>query len=119
MDEMISYEHMNRSPIQNFYSGANVLITGGTGFLGKVLMEKLLRSCPDIGSIYLLVRPKKGKDIQERVDQLFDGVVSVYERLIRCVTRLFALYWKSSPRERSSCGNWCGRDIYNVYDILD
>lgn len=82
MDEKISYEHVNRSPIQNFYSGANVLITGGTGFLGKVLMEKLLRSCPDIGSIYLLVRPKKGKDIQERVDQLFDGVVSVNERLV-------------------------------------
>ena len=76
MDEIIYYEDLNRSSIQEFFSGANVLVTGGTGFLGKVLTEKLLRSCPDIGAIYLLVRPKKGKDIQQRVDQLFDGAVS-------------------------------------------
>lgn len=36
--------------------GKNILITGTTGFLGKVVLEKLLRSVPDLGDIYLLMR---------------------------------------------------------------
>jgi FlaA1/EpsC-like NDP-sugar epimerase len=38
------------------FSGRNVFITGGTGFLGCVLIYKLLKFCPDVGSIYLLIR---------------------------------------------------------------
>lgn len=34
----------------------NVLLTGGTGLVGKVTVEKLLRCCPDIGTVYLLTR---------------------------------------------------------------
>ncbi|XP_044013795.1 uncharacterized protein LOC122856167 [Aphidius gifuensis] len=67
------------TPIQQFYSGQNVFITGGTGFLGKILIEKLLRSCPDISSIYILVRPKKGQDIIQRIENIFDD--PVFERL--------------------------------------
>jgi nucleoside-diphosphate-sugar epimerase len=44
------------SIIKKELAGKNVLITGCTGFLGKVLLEKLLRSTPDIGGIYLVVR---------------------------------------------------------------
>lgn len=35
-------------------------MTGGTGFVGKAIVEKLLRSCSSISTIYLLVREKKG-----------------------------------------------------------
>ncbi|XP_056641055.1 putative fatty acyl-CoA reductase CG5065 [Diorhabda sublineata] len=56
--------------IKDFYRGKNVFITGGTGFLGKVLIEKLLRSCPDIGNIYMLIREKKGKSIEERMTHI-------------------------------------------------
>ncbi|XP_046592784.1 fatty acyl-CoA reductase wat isoform X2 [Neodiprion lecontei] len=65
--------------LQEFYAGQTVFITGGTGFLGKVLIEKLLRSCPDLTAIYILVRPKKGRDVQSRVEDIFDDVV--YTRL--------------------------------------
>ncbi|KDR07123.1 fatty acyl-CoA reductase wat-like [Zootermopsis nevadensis] len=58
--------------IQEFYRGASVLITGETGFMGKVLVEKLLRSCPHLSSVYLLVRSKKGKDAESRLDDLFN-----------------------------------------------
>jgi alcohol-forming fatty acyl-CoA reductase len=45
------------------------------GFMGKVLIDKLLRTCPGIENIYLLIRKKKGKDIHTRIDELFDDPV--------------------------------------------
>ncbi|PAA61407.1 hypothetical protein BOX15_Mlig015523g1, partial [Macrostomum lignano] len=56
--------------ISEFYAGKNVLITGITGFLGKVLLEKLLWSCPQIGHIFALMRPKRGESIGARLDSL-------------------------------------------------
>lgn len=56
--------------IPEFYAGKNVLITGATGFMGKVLVEKLLRSCPEVKALYLLVRPKAGQSMQQRVSDM-------------------------------------------------
>lgn len=58
------------------FTGKTVFITGGTGFLGKVLVEKILRRCSDVKKIYLLVRTKKGKDPNERIKEQFNGAVS-------------------------------------------
>ncbi|CAH1786736.1 unnamed protein product [Owenia fusiformis] len=67
------------SPISDFYVGRSIFITGGTGFMGKVLIEKLIRSCPGVKTIYVLIRPRKGQDAQQRLDnllktKLFDAV---------------------------------------------
>lgn len=48
------------------YIGKTLLITGTTGFLGKVLLEKILFSLPDVEVIYVLIRRKKGLDLNER-----------------------------------------------------
>lgn len=56
--------------VQEFYKGKSVLITGVTGFLGKILLEKLLRSCPGINQIFLLIRPRKGCKSKERLSSL-------------------------------------------------
>ncbi|XP_043486959.1 fatty acyl-CoA reductase wat-like [Polistes fuscatus] len=61
--------------IEEFYNGQNIFITGGTGFMGKLLIEKLLRSCPGIKCIYILIRPKKGKEILQRGNELFEDTV--------------------------------------------
>lgn len=50
--------------------------TGGTGFIGTVLVEKILRGLPKVGKVYLLMRGKKGKGIQDRFDAYFNGDVS-------------------------------------------
>lgn len=95
----LSESHLNDivnklSELQKFYDGKNVFVTGGTGrtmisvkkeliinrisslgFMGKMLIDKLLRTCPGIENIYLLVRPKKGKDIHTRLDEIFDDLV--------------------------------------------
>ncbi|KAH8345458.1 hypothetical protein KR084_001234 [Drosophila pseudotakahashii] len=60
-------------PIGQFYAGRSVFITGGTGFMGKVLVEKLLRSCPDIRNIYLLIRPKRGQEVSARLTELLNA----------------------------------------------
>eukprot|EP01080_Neovahlkampfia_damariscottae_P012923 gene12923-7433_t len=46
--------------MKEFYKGKGVLITGGTGFIGKVMIEKMLYDLPDVGQIYMLIRKKKG-----------------------------------------------------------
>lgn len=68
--------------IVKFYSGADIFITGGSGFLGKVLIEKLLRSCPDVGTIYLLMRPKRGQKGQDRIKKITDDMVSTIHHLL-------------------------------------
>ena len=47
--------------------GRNVFITGATGYLGGVLLFKLLSHCPEIGKVYLLIRDKKGESSKERL----------------------------------------------------
>jgi thioester reductase-like protein len=53
-----------------FVKGRIFFLTGASGFLGKVLLEKLLRAFPDVGNIFVLVRPKKGKEPSERVQNI-------------------------------------------------
>ncbi len=41
-------------------SGKRIFITGTTGFLAKVVLEKLIRAVPDVGQIVLLIRSDAG-----------------------------------------------------------
>lgn len=66
------------SSVSAYYNGKTVLITGATGFMGKVLVEKLLRSSPEVKAVYILVRPKAGQSMQERVANMLKCKVSSY-----------------------------------------
>lgn len=76
------------SPVQEFYRDAVVFLTGGTGFMGKVLLEKLLRTCPHIKHVYLLIRSKKGKNAEQRLDEIFVDRVNMNARYYKsyCIT---------------------------------
>lgn len=50
---------MMSSSISEFYQGKNLLVFGSTTFPGKVLLEKLLRSCPNIEKIFCPIHPMK------------------------------------------------------------
>lgn len=69
---MASIEPEIHSNIQEFFKNKSVFVTGGTGFLGKLIVNKLIRSCPQIKHIYLLVRDKKGKNAHERLEDIFN-----------------------------------------------
>lgn len=64
---------LNASRVINFYKNKNVLITGGSGFLGKVILWKLIETCKDIGKIYVLLRPKKDLSADKRLIQMLQG----------------------------------------------
>ncbi|XP_032668396.1 putative fatty acyl-CoA reductase CG5065 isoform X2 [Odontomachus brunneus] len=60
-----------KTAIQSFYKDKIIFITGATGFMGKVLLEKLLYSCSDLDKVYILMRPKRGRSIELRLDDMF------------------------------------------------
>lgn len=74
--------------VKDFYRGRSIFITGGTGFMGKVLVEKLLRSCPEIRNIYLLMRAKKGQSPRDRLAELLRA--PLFEKLRTELPQQFA-----------------------------
>ncbi|XP_059061621.1 putative fatty acyl-CoA reductase CG5065 [Achroia grisella] len=71
-NKMVGYcqKNDNRPLIPAFYAGRCILITGGTGFMGKVLVERLLSTCPNVDKLYLLMRQKKGVSPEKRLQEL-------------------------------------------------
>ena len=51
-------------------AGKRLLVVGGTGFLGKVWCSLLLTRFPDVGHVYLVVRPKGSLDTVARFEQV-------------------------------------------------
>lgn len=66
------------TPMQNFFNGRSIFLTGGSGFLGKVLLEKLVRSCHGLKHIYCLIRSKDNETPRQRLDKLFEAPVSTH-----------------------------------------
>jgi alcohol-forming fatty acyl-CoA reductase len=49
--------------------GKTILVTGSTGFLGKSIVEKCLRSIPDVGRINLAIRSSARRPASERLER--------------------------------------------------
>lgn len=75
--------------VQSELAGKHILITGTTGFLGKVVLEKLLRKAPDVYQITLLARSNaRYKTVKERVkNEVLSS--SVFDRLKQDMGTMF------------------------------
>ncbi|GAC1687769.1 MAG: HAD-IB family hydrolase [Candidatus Dormibacteraceae bacterium] len=49
--------------------GKTILVTGSTGFLGKSIVEKCLRTIPDVGRINLAIRSSARRPAAERLER--------------------------------------------------
>ncbi|MEC5161932.1 fatty acyl-CoA reductase [Janthinobacterium sp. CG_S6] len=66
---------------QEALAGKHILLTGSTGFLAKVVLEKLIRAVPDVGSVILLIRgDRHGADARARFERDI-ATSSVFDRL--------------------------------------
>uniref|UniRef100_A0ACD5YCE4 Uncharacterized protein n=1 Tax=Avena sativa TaxID=4498 RepID=A0ACD5YCE4_AVESA len=58
---------MEASAVVGFFQDKTILITGSTGFLGKLLVEKILRVQPCVKKLYLLVRAADDASAEQRI----------------------------------------------------
>ncbi|KAG5680580.1 hypothetical protein PVAND_010077 [Polypedilum vanderplanki] len=61
--------------VEKSYENQSVLVTGGSGFIGKVLIEKLLRQCKNIKHVFILLRSKNGEGIEKRFENFKNLIV--------------------------------------------
>ncbi|KAI4313486.1 hypothetical protein L6164_026465 [Bauhinia variegata] len=58
---------MEFGSVKHFLRGKTILVTGATGFLGKIFVEKILRVQPDVKKLYLLLRASNSCSATERM----------------------------------------------------
>ncbi|CAH1715027.1 putative fatty acyl-CoA reductase CG5065 [Aphis gossypii] len=78
---------MEKSVISQFFNDRSIFVTGSTGLMGKVLVWKLLYSCPGIKKIFVLIRSKRGKSALLRYQEiikapLFDSIRKTNKSLL-------------------------------------
>jgi fatty acyl-CoA reductase len=78
-------------------SGKRVLLTGATGFLAKVVLEKLIRTVPDLDGVILLIRGGEAGDARAR----FQRQIAASSIFDRCAPSA-APGWSASLPSRSS-----------------
>lgn len=69
--------------IANFLQGKNYFLTGATGFLGKAFVEKMLRTIPDVASIFLLIN---AKDKEAAKARLYTEIID--SKLFKCLKQI-------------------------------
>jgi nucleoside-diphosphate-sugar epimerase len=71
----------NEISVKEQLAGKRIMITGTTGFLGKVVIEKMIREIPDVEKIILVIR---GNDRYHTARERFDheiAVSTIFDRL--------------------------------------
>jgi long-chain acyl-CoA synthetase len=63
---------MTLPPLSTVLGGRHLVVTGCTGFLGKVWLSHLLANVPDVGRISLLVRPPRRGTARDRFAVIAD-----------------------------------------------
>lgn len=58
--------------IAEAFSGSTFLLTGATGYIGSLVLEQLLRTCPNVSCVLVLIRTKRDVSAQDRLQSLLD-----------------------------------------------
>jgi long-chain acyl-CoA synthetase len=58
--------------LRKTFAGKHLLLVGATGFIGKVLLGKILRDLPEIGRIYLLIRRQRTTTSLRRFEKVVE-----------------------------------------------
>ncbi len=64
-----------RISVRAAFRDSTVLLTGVTGFLGTVILHRLLVVCPEVRRVYVVVRPRAEDSPEARVDRLFREIL--------------------------------------------
>ncbi|XP_038883521.1 fatty acyl-CoA reductase 2, chloroplastic-like [Benincasa hispida] len=94
--------------IVKFLRGKVFFITGATGFLAKVLIEKMLRTAPDVGKIFVLI---KAKDEEAAAERLKNDIINA--ELFKCLRQSHGKYYMSFMMSKliPVAGNVCESDV--------
>lgn len=79
VEDFLNNPLITTKSIKEYFDDTHIFVTGSTGFLGKVLIEKLLRSCNGLSKIYILLRSKRGLASEQRFEEfltnkIFDNI---------------------------------------------
>ncbi|WCJ19037.1 Fatty acyl-CoA reductase 1 [Euphorbia peplus] len=69
--------------VVEFFRGKCFFITGSTGFLAKVFIEKILRTVPSVGKIFVLIKGKDKEDILLRLQKEI-----IEDELFKCIREI-------------------------------
>ncbi|HIA03401.1 MAG TPA: dehydrogenase, partial [Myxococcales bacterium] len=61
---------MDTISVQQAFCGKTILVTGASGFLGKVWLTMLLDRIPSVGRVYVLLRKKGLRPVSDRFEKI-------------------------------------------------
>lgn len=102
------------SSVREFYKDKSIFVTGVSGFMGKVLLEKLLYSCSDLKQVFVLMREKRGKTGVERIKDFTK--IPLFERLNSEKPEMFA---KITPIYGDICLNDLGMSNDDLTQVIN
>ncbi|CAN6555233.1 unnamed protein product [Malus baccata var. baccata] len=86
---------MESKTIQGYLQKKTILVTGATGFLAMVFLEKILRVQPDVKKVYLLLR---APDINSATDRMHNEIIG--KELFKVLREKMGAYFDSFISEK-------------------
>ena len=72
--------------IQEYFTDKVLLLTGSTGLVGRVLLEKILYDLPNVRRVYVIIRPKvtRSGEVISATERFRQDILgsSAFERLL-------------------------------------
>ncbi|CAM8966749.1 unnamed protein product [Rhodiola kirilowii] len=102
--------------IAGYLEGKNYFITGATGFLAKVFIEKILRSTLTVGKLYLLIKAENKAAATERLQtEIIDS------ELFICLKQMFGDSYQNFMIEKlvPVLGNVCEANLGMDADLAE